>query len=212
MVASTGSQTLYINNLNEKVKKGALKKALFSVFSQFGKIEEVVARRGEKLKGQAWVIFDSVTSATAAMQQMQGFPFYGKPMKIAFSREESELHQKRVGTWKPKKPSTSKRQKADKGNTAQPVAEMEDEEEIVSNLEEQPNKLLYVSDVPTEVTQEVLTVLFQQYHGFKEARLAPPHAFIEFGDAMQASLVLRSLRGYKLTPTYSLKLNFARSV
>ncbi len=52
--------------------------------------------------------------------------------------------------------------KAGEGNTAQPVAEMEDEEEVVTNLEEQPNTLLYVSDVPTEVTQEVLTVLFQQ--------------------------------------------------
>ncbi len=52
--------------------------------------------------------------------------------------------------------------KADKGNTAQPVAKMEDDEEVVATLEQQPNKLLYISDVPTEVTQEVLTVLFQQ--------------------------------------------------
>ncbi len=53
--------------------------------------------------------------------------------------------------------------KAGEGNTAQPVAEMEeDEEEVVSTLEQQPNKLLYISDVPAEVTQEILTVLFQQ--------------------------------------------------
>ena len=36
------NQTLYINNLNEKVKKSALKKSLYAVFSQFGGIVEIV--------------------------------------------------------------------------------------------------------------------------------------------------------------------------
>ena len=37
------SQTLYINNLNEKVKKSALKKSLYAVFSQFGSIVDIVS-------------------------------------------------------------------------------------------------------------------------------------------------------------------------
>jgi hypothetical protein len=36
------NQTIYINNLNEKVKKAALKKSLYAVFSQFGSIMDVV--------------------------------------------------------------------------------------------------------------------------------------------------------------------------
>jgi RNA recognition motif-containing protein len=57
-----------------------LKKSLHAVFSQFGKILEVLAFKTLKHKGQAWVIFEDVTSASNALRQMQGFPFYDKPM------------------------------------------------------------------------------------------------------------------------------------
>ncbi|XP_023904482.1 U1 small nuclear ribonucleoprotein A-like isoform X1 [Quercus suber] len=72
--------TIYINNLNEKIKLEELKKSLHAVFSQFGKILEVLAFKTFKHKGQAWVVFDEVSSATNALRQMQGFPFYDKPM------------------------------------------------------------------------------------------------------------------------------------
>ena len=59
-----------------------LKKSLKAVFSQFGKIVEVLAFKTLKHKGQAWVVFEDVSSATSALRQMQGFPFYDKPMVI----------------------------------------------------------------------------------------------------------------------------------
>ncbi|CAN0332854.1 unnamed protein product, partial [Hapterophycus canaliculatus] len=46
------NHTIYVSNLNEKIKKPHLKKSLYSVFSQFGKIVDIVACRGLKLKGQ----------------------------------------------------------------------------------------------------------------------------------------------------------------
>jgi RNA recognition motif-containing protein len=61
-----------------------LKKSLYAVFSQFGKILDIVACKTLKLRGQAWVVFDDVTAATNALRQMQGFPFYDKPMVSAF--------------------------------------------------------------------------------------------------------------------------------
>ena len=57
-----------------------LKKSLRAVFSQFGKILDVLAFKTLKHKGQAWVIFEEVSSATEALKRMQGFPFYDKPM------------------------------------------------------------------------------------------------------------------------------------
>lgn len=60
--------------------KAELKKSLKAVFSQFGKILEVLAFKTLKHKGQAWVVFEEVSSATNALRQMQGFPFYDKPM------------------------------------------------------------------------------------------------------------------------------------
>ena len=74
------NQTIYINNLNKKIKKEELKKSLYAVFSQFGKIVDIVACKTLKLRGQAWVVFEDVTSATNALRQMQDFPFYDKSM------------------------------------------------------------------------------------------------------------------------------------
>ncbi|THG14620.1 hypothetical protein TEA_016404 [Camellia sinensis var. sinensis] len=74
------NMTIYINNLNEKIKLEELKKSLLAVFSQFGKILEVLAFKTLKHKGQAWVVFEDVASATNAFRKMQGFPFYDKPM------------------------------------------------------------------------------------------------------------------------------------
>ena len=57
-----------------------LKKSLYAIFSQFGQIMDIVALKTLKMRGQAFVIFKEVTSATNALRGMQGFPFYDKPM------------------------------------------------------------------------------------------------------------------------------------
>lgn len=74
------NHTIYINNLNEKIKKEELKKSLYAIFSQFGQILDIVALKTLKMRGQAFVIFKEISSATVALRSMQGFPFYDKPM------------------------------------------------------------------------------------------------------------------------------------
>uniref|UniRef100_A0A3Q1IE16 RRM domain-containing protein n=1 Tax=Anabas testudineus TaxID=64144 RepID=A0A3Q1IE16_ANATE len=74
------NHTIYINNLNEKIKKDELKKSLYAIFSQFGQILDILVARNLKMKGQAFVIFKEVNSASNALRSMQGFPFYDKPM------------------------------------------------------------------------------------------------------------------------------------
>ena len=66
------------------------------------------------MRGQAFVIFKEVPSAVAAIKSMQGFPFYDKPMRIAFSRMDSDIIAKMKGTFteRPKKaPMESKKAK-----------------------------------------------------------------------------------------------------
>ena len=96
------NNTIYINNLNEKVKKegrywhfqlqvclqkfssrfilAELKKSLYAIFSQFGEILDIIALKTLKMRGQAFVVFREISSATSAIRSMQGFPFYDKPM------------------------------------------------------------------------------------------------------------------------------------
>ncbi|MCP9265681.1 U1 small nuclear ribonucleoprotein A [Dirofilaria immitis] len=93
------NHTIYINNLNEKTKKEELKKALYAIFSQFGQIIDIMAFKTLKMRGQAHVIFKEISSATNALRAMQGFPFYDKPMRIQFAREDSDVIAKAKGTY-----------------------------------------------------------------------------------------------------------------
>lgn len=99
------NHTIYINNLNEKIKKDELKKSLYAIFSQFGPILDIVALKTLKMRGQAFVIFKEIASASNALRTMQGFPFYDKPMRINYSKGDSDVIAKAKGTFKerPKK-------------------------------------------------------------------------------------------------------------
>lgn len=63
-----------------------LKKSLYAIFSQFGEIMEIIALKTLKMRGQAFVVFKEIPSASKALQSMQGFPFYDKPMVIIHSK------------------------------------------------------------------------------------------------------------------------------
>lgn len=108
------NHTIYINNLNEKIKKQELKKSLYAIFSQFGQIVDIVALKTLKMRGQAFVIFKEISSATNALRTMQGFPFYDKPMRINYSKTDSDVIAKLKGTFKerPKKIRPPKPDKA----------------------------------------------------------------------------------------------------
>ena len=54
------NHTIYINNLNEKIKKDDLKKSLYAIFTQFGQILDIVALKTLKMRGQAFVIFKEI--------------------------------------------------------------------------------------------------------------------------------------------------------
>lgn len=107
------NHTIYINNLNEKIKKAELKKSLYAIFSQFGQIVDIVALKTLKMRGQAFVIFKEISSATNALRTMQGFPFYDKPMRINYSKTDSDVIAKLKGTFKerPKKVKPPKPEK-----------------------------------------------------------------------------------------------------
>jgi len=74
------NQTLYVNNLNEKVKRGELKKTLYANFSQFGRVMQIICKGSFRLKGQAWVVFDEITAAARAKRQLHNVPILGKPL------------------------------------------------------------------------------------------------------------------------------------
>ena len=90
--------TLYINNLNEKVKIAALKEELTQLCAAFGSVLAVVARDTLRTRGQAFVVFADESAAAAARTALSGKDFHGKPLRVAFARTKSDAIAQRDGT------------------------------------------------------------------------------------------------------------------
>ncbi|PWN51985.1 RNA-binding domain-containing protein [Violaceomyces palustris] len=90
ILPENANATLYINNLNEKVKLPVLKQSLEALFSTYGKVLNVTAHANLRMRGQAFVSFNDVSVADQARKEVGGFPLYGKPMKIDFARNPSD--------------------------------------------------------------------------------------------------------------------------
>lgn len=82
--------SVYVQNLEERVKLDALVDALRTVFAEFGNIVDIVAKKNLRAKGQAFVVYDNPESAQDAITEIDGFELFGKPMKVAFARTHSD--------------------------------------------------------------------------------------------------------------------------
>lgn len=65
-------------------------------------ILEIVTLRRDGLRGQAWVLFEDVAAATAALNAENDFSFFGRPIKVSYAREKSDRIAKMDGTFVPK--------------------------------------------------------------------------------------------------------------
>ncbi|XP_062563556.1 U1 small nuclear ribonucleoprotein A [Armigeres subalbatus] len=210
------SHTIYINNLNEKIKKEELKKSLYAIFSQFGQILDIVALKTLKMRGQAFIIFKEIGSSTNAMRTMQGFPFYDKPMRINYSKTDSDVIAKMKGTFKerPKKARAPKPvHQEDKKSKKQKNTDAGAAANNSATAEQPPNQILFLTNLPEETNEMMLSMLFNQFPGFKEVRLVPNRhdiAFVEFATELQSGAAREALQGFKITPTHAMKISFAK--
>ncbi|VDP11199.1 unnamed protein product [Onchocerca flexuosa] len=223
------NHTIYINNLNEKTKKegwfctlissSELKKALYAIFSQFGQIIDIMAFKTLKMRGQAHVIFKEISSATNALRAMQGFPFYDKPMRIQFAREDSDVIAKAKGTYidRPKKHLLAKQSAGEKRKKSGHVKEskkmrMDKAPTGKTEVPEKtnpPNKILFCTNLPEETTEQMLSLLFNPYPGLKDIRRIPNRpdiAFVEFETEAEATSARAGLNNFKITPSQSIKI------
>ncbi|XP_063363781.1 U1 small nuclear ribonucleoprotein A [Cydia amplana] len=215
------NHTIYINNLNEKIKKEELKKSLYAIFSQFGQILDIVALKTLKMRGQAFVIFKEISSATVALRSMQGFPFYDKPMRIQYCKTDSDVIAKVKGTFqeRPKRPKMPKglddsRKKKNKDARASMIPGF-GQPSILNhtNIEQPPNQILFLTNLPDETSEMMLSMLFNQFPGFKEVRLVPNRhdiAFVEYANEMQSAAAKEALQGFKISPSHAMKITFAK--
>jgi len=191
--------------------------------SQYGAVLDVVSMKSPKMRGQAFVVFQHLTSASVALQKLQGFEFYGKPMRIAFCKSKSDAVAKEDGSFVPKHKRKAvggiadfkqPQQKKDKAaQEAEEPAAVEDMMEEDGAEEQPPNKILFLQRLPVEVNEVMLQALFKQFPGLQEVRMVPGKkgiAFVEFENDVQANQAKDTLQGFKLTPTNAMKITFAK--
>ncbi|KAG9317525.1 hypothetical protein JVU11DRAFT_1731 [Chiua virens] len=213
MAQSQPNTTLYINNLNDKVNKEELRSQLYALFTTYGKIIDVVASKGPKMKGQAFLVFTDLAAATTAMRACDGMIFYDKPMRINYAKSKSYATSRREDpnfvppTSANARPEaaqigkitvssvdkrqrdedttddhpSAKREKSQEDGSDEEEMEIDEDEENVQHAKplatmpapiQQPSPRLLCTNLPQEVTDDVLSVLFQQYRGFLSTHVA----------------------------------------
>jgi len=230
------NQTVYVHNLNEKMKLSDLKTNLYHLFSQHGSVLDIHARKTYKLRGQAWIIFDDVSSATKAVKEADGADFFGKKMNVSFAKAKSDVVSKADGSFvsRPKRkleskgrsagPSAKKRKidvggdgKDEKHGRAAPMATDGSGGGVVlapsyaaeNNL---PNKVLFVENLPADCTLQALTALYTPYTGFVEARIPSGRvgiAFVEFTDEYAANVARQATNQFRISGNTLIRVNFS---
>ena len=214
------NSTLYLSNIDWSIKKALLKRSLLALFSRHGKVIEVICLRGEggrgkPLRGQAWIIYESLSSATAAIEAERGFIFFGRPLIINYAKEVSDRVAKRDGTYSAKVKRVKRKPEdipGDENDAAYKTTKLDElmppatAPTIDSNA---PSAILVAKDLPAECNDMMLAMLFRQYSGYKAVTLVGGGvAKIEFGTESEATAALNGLNGFKLTTSATLELKY----
>ncbi|PVU94234.1 hypothetical protein BB561_002716 [Smittium simulii] len=197
------NKTLYINNINERIKIENLKQALATIFKTYGDVIEVRANASLERRGQAYVVFKDQEQADKALKEAHGFVLFGKPLMIQYARSDSFATISLEGGDLPK---YKEQHKVEKEKRDSVIAISRAEEKANSNtntvtarktpaahpsaylIPGLPNKILFLQQVPTDAQHEELQRAFQQFPGFVEVRPVPGRADIAFVEYDNESL------------------------
>ncbi|KAI7874827.1 RNA-binding domain-containing protein [Lichtheimia hyalospora FSU 10163] len=100
MSENAPSQTLYLRNLPYKINVDELRASLYALFITHGTILDIVTKKSNEMREQAFIVYDNVASATAALRSLQNANFYNKPMNIEYAKTKSNAVAMIDGTYR----------------------------------------------------------------------------------------------------------------
>ena len=231
------SQTLYVNNLCEKVGINELKRSLYTIFSSYGTILEIRANKSLKRKGQAWITYQNLDSAVSAKKMLDKYFLFDRQISVNFANQKSYVTYKASGVYNPygrraKTITDIEAERLTRGAIPKYFdfdMQSDDEEELNISKEPEeikevpviapsvdlnpPNKTLFVQNLPDDDNKLLLDMLFQQYLGYVEARLVPKRneiAFVEFDTIEQATAALNGLNGMTIDDDHHMLIQYAK--
>lgn len=199
------NNTIYVNNINEKLKREELVQSLRHVFGQFGKIVDIICyTKILKAKGQAFIVFDKVESATKALTEMQNFMFYNKPIRVSYAKTKSDAISKREGSFKPRLKRPREKKKKVKGEPTAKKLMTENSKQIM-----QRSNILIVSNLPDDANQTMIQMLFRKYPGYHSVTEPTGGSCrVKFDTESNALISLRAMQGFKFFNNVKLEVNF----
>ncbi|PVU85156.1 hypothetical protein BB559_007176 [Furculomyces boomerangus] len=93
------NQTIHFGNLNSKINPVEIRSSLYNLCISYGRILDIIPPLTKRMRGQAFVAFRDISSATIAKQQLNGFEFYSKPMRVNYAKSKSDAVSKLDGTY-----------------------------------------------------------------------------------------------------------------
>ncbi|KAL2761229.1 hypothetical protein ACRALDRAFT_1053357 [Sodiomyces alcalophilus JCM 7366] len=219
--------TVYVRNLEERVKIDVLKETLRHVFSEFGVVIDIIAKTNLKAKGQAFVVFEDPESAKAAAEELQGFIIFEKPMQVALARtrsdatvkshgteEDVEMHKRRRLAEKDKRKALEAAEEQSRlKRPGHGLKSLNPATTVIPDEYLPPNKILFVQNLPEEYDVEAVTKIFGRFDGFREVRLVPGRrgiAFVEYAGEQGAITAKENTAGMVLGDTNTIKVTYQR--
>ncbi|MGH0145276.1 UNVERIFIED_CONTAM: hypothetical protein FKN15_014252, partial [Acipenser sinensis] len=126
--------------------------------------------------------------------------------RIQYAKTDSDVISKMRGTFGDKDKKKEKKKKAQEqaASAAKKPAQAPDNP---------PNCILFLNNLPEETNEMMLSMLFNQFPGFKEVRLVPGRhdiAFVEFESEGQAGTARDALQGFRITSSNAMKITYAK--
>ncbi|EIW67624.1 hypothetical protein TREMEDRAFT_33230 [Tremella mesenterica DSM 1558] len=230
-IPTNACETLYLQNLNEKVRLPAvMKETLGVLFKPYRPILPVVAHRNVRMRGQAFVTFHDVETANRARREVGEFPLYGKPIQIKFAKSRSDSAvvklegEEALEEHKKERLEQKKRSRRDNPLRRKAAAKLRaDTEGGPAPVKRQkiqmpdeylpPNNVLFVQNLPEGTEADELREVFGTHPGLVEIRTIPAKkdiAFVEYTDEACAGLAKTALHNFKIDGETKMKVTYAR--
>lgn len=163
---------------------------------------------------------------------MQGVLFFDRPLRIKYGKSKSDAIAKLDGTYIPRDKLNKRKQEALEKKDAERRRKQEHKPaplppappagmlappvgvpQTAAIEQADPNNTVFVENLPEQVNEMMLQMLFQQFPGFREVRLVPGRngiAFVDFENEVQSTVAMNGLQNFKITPTNLMKITFAK--
>ncbi|KAG6042600.1 hypothetical protein E4U17_001362 [Claviceps sp. LM77 group G4] len=209
MASSPSISTVYVQNLEERVKIPQLSGLLRTLFSEFGTVVDIVAKKNLKAKGQAFIVYDDPANAKSAIDELQGFKLFDKPMRLSLAKSRSdksveiasssevyELYKRNRLAEKDKRlvaeaADNERRSKQGHGQvTSSRLSKLSKPpvlkptgpmtSQVVPDEYLPPNRTLFIQQIPDGYDVDALHAIYSRFEGFREIRFVPGRRGLAF--------------------------------